>query len=120
MRQLLAIILVLSNGVLWASDLGKKTYDITCKSCHSPEFSKAIHAPEAFNKKAWDERFKNAEIEAKNNPTQFKTAKDYLLYRVSIGKGLMPHGGLCKETEVPNKNCSDEAISQAIDYMAGR
>ncbi len=44
---------------------------------------------------------------------------DYLLYKVSIGKGLMPHGGLCKETEVPNKNCSDKAIAAAIYYMAG-
>ncbi|KTC86827.1 putative Cytochrome c, class I precursor [Legionella brunensis] len=78
-----------------------------------------MHAPAAFNKKAWAERFKKAAIESKNNPTQFKTAMDYLLYKASIGKGLMPHGGLCKEADVPHKNCSDKAITEAIYYMAG-
>jgi hypothetical protein len=31
----------------------------------------------------------------------------------------MPHGGLCKEANVPHKNCSDKAIKEAIYYMAG-
>ncbi|HAT9021558.1 TPA: cytochrome C, partial [Legionella pneumophila subsp. pneumophila] len=33
------------------------------------------------------------------------------------GKGLMHHGGLCKETDVPNTDCSDEALIAAINYM---
>ena len=120
MYKKLAIMLTLVNSVVWATDLGKKTYETTCKSCHAPQFAKGIKAPEALDKKAWAQRFEQAEIEAKNNPSQFKTAQDYLLYRVSIGKGLMPHGGLCVEANVPNKNCSNEALIQAIDYMADR
>lgn len=77
-----------------------------------------MHAPAAFNKKAWAIRFQKAAIQSQKNPSQFQTAMDYLLYRVSIGKGLMPHGGLCKEVGAPHKNCSDEAIAAAINYMA--
>lgn len=31
----------------------------------------------------------------------------------------MHHGGLCHEADTPNKNCSDEALIQAIHYMSG-
>ncbi|HEN5610730.1 TPA: cytochrome C, partial [Legionella pneumophila] len=48
---------------------------------------------------------------------QFESAMDYLLYNVKVGKGLMHHGGLCKEADVPNTDCSDEALIAAINYM---
>lgn len=119
MKTILLILLIVFSSTLIANDLGKKTYEMTCQTCHDPRFATGMHAPAAFNKQAWAIRFNKAAIESKNNPTRFKTAIDYLLYKVSIGKGLMPHGGLCKEADVSNKNCSDEAIAAAIYYMAG-
>lgn len=118
MKNSLFILLIAFTTPLIASDLGRKTYEITCKTCHAPPFAKGMHAPAAFDKKAWSIRFNKAEIESKDHPDQFKTAMDYLFYKASIGKGLMPHGGLCKEADVPHKNCSDKAIKEAIYYMA--
>lgn len=119
MKILLFIVLITFHSTLIASHLGKETYEITCKTCHAPQFATGMHAPAAFDKRAWTLRFKAAAAEAKNNPSQFKSAMDYLLYKASIGKGLMPHGGLCKEADVPHKNCTDKAIIEAIQYMAG-
>ncbi len=119
MRIIVFILFITLNSSLIASNLGKETYEITCQTCHSPLFAEGMHAPAAFNKQVWAVRFKNAEIEAKKNPAEFKTAMDFLLYKASIGKGLMPHGGLCKEADAPRKNCSDKAIAEAIYYMAG-
>ncbi len=118
MNKLLFILLCIMCTSALADDLGKSTYEVSCKSCHAPQFAVGIKAPAAFDKKAWDIRFKNAELEAKNNPTEYKTAMDYLLYKIKLGKGLMPHSGLCKEADVPKKNCSDEAFIQAIQYMS--
>ncbi len=119
MKKLLYFIVLCGVNIsVLADDLGKTTYEIACKNCHSPQLATAIKAPAAFDKKEWDIRFKNAKLEAKNNPKQFKTPIDYLLYSVKIGKGLMHHGGLCNEADVPNKNCSDEAMIKAIHYMS--
>lgn len=112
------IILSLISTMVFADELGKKTYDIACQNCHSPKLATAIKAPAAFDKKAWQLRFKKAKIESENNPSQFKTPMEYLLYSVKMGKGLMHHGGLCNEADVPNKNCSDEALIAAINYMS--
>lgn len=117
-RLLLTILLSAVHTAIWADNLGKKTYEIACQNCHAPQLAKAIKAPAAFDKKAWDGRFKQARIEVKNNPQQFKTPINYLLYSVTIGKGLMAHGGLCKEADIPHKNCSDDALIQAIHYMS--
>ncbi|STX44213.1 putative Cytochrome c, class I precursor [Legionella donaldsonii] len=119
MKTILLSLLIAFSSTLIASDLGKKTYEMTCQTCHDPRFAPGMHAPAAFNKQAWAIRFNKAIMESKNNPTRFKTAIDYLLYKVGTGKGLMPHGGLCKEADASNKNCSDEAIAAAIYYMAG-
>lgn len=120
MKKLLVIILLYGvNTLALADDLGKTTYEIACKNCHAPQLATAIKAPAAFNKKEWAARFKTAKIESKNNPKEFKTPMDYLLYSVKIGKGLMHHGGLCNEADTPNKNCSDEALIAAIQYMSG-
>ncbi|CAM3137782.1 putative Cytochrome c, class I precursor [Legionella steigerwaltii] len=118
MKKLWIALLFVFHTSVFADDLGKSTYQISCKSCHAPQFATGIKAPAAFDKKAWDIHFKNAEMEAKKNPTEYKTAMDYLLYSMKRGKGLMPHGGLCKEANVPKKNCSDEAFIQAIHYMS--
>lgn len=119
MKNLLFIILFgLANTDALADNLGKTTYEIACQNCHAPQVATAINAPAAFDKKAWNERFQKAKLEVKNNPAQFKTPIDYLLYNVTIGKRLMYHGGLCKEADIPNKNCSDKALIQAIYYMS--
>ena len=117
-KEWIGLVLFLATTGIQANDLGQTTYNIACKNCHAPLLSKAIKAPAAFDKKAWNKRFENAALESKNNPSQFKTPMDYLLYSVKIGKGLMHHGGLCNETDVSDKNCSDEAYIQAIHYMS--
>lgn len=118
MKNLLVILLCASCTSVLADDLGKKTYQISCQSCHAPQFATGMKAPAAFDKKAWSMRFKKAEMEAQKNPAEYKTAMDYLLQSMKLGKGLMPHGGLCKEADAPKKNCSDEAFIQAIHYMS--
>lgn len=119
MKNLLFVILFsLASTQVLADTLGKTTYELACKKCHAPEMSKAIKAPAAFDKKAWDGRFQKASLEAKNNPNRYKTPIDYLLYSVTIGKGLMYHGGLCKEAGTSDKNCTDKALIDAIHYMS--
>lgn len=116
--MLVSLLCGVSTGAL-ADDLGKKTYQIACQTCHAPQLATALKAPAALDKKEWDARFENAKLEVKNNPKEFKTPIDYLLHSVKMGKGLMHHGGLCNEADIPNKNCSDEALIQAIHYMSG-
>lgn len=118
----ISLVLFLSamQAASFADDLGKKTYEIACQNCHSPSLAKGIHAPAAFNKKEWDERFEMAAIKAKQKPERFKSPMDYLLYSVTIGKGLMHHGGLCNESDVANKDCSEQALIAAINYMSQR
>ncbi|KTC80314.1 c-type cytochrome [Legionella cherrii] len=118
MKKLWIILLYAIHTASFAEDLGKTTYQISCQNCHAAQFAVGMKAPAAFDKKAWSVRFKNAELEAKQNPTEYKTAMDYLLYSMKRGKGLMPHSGLCKEVDAPQKNCSDEAFIQAIQYMS--
>lgn len=117
---LLTTFLLAMNTIVHANNPGKTTYEIACQNCHAPQLAAGLKAPAAFDKKAWDARFKKADLEAKNNPVQYKSAMAYLLNSVIIGKGLMHHGGLCKEADIPNKNCSDEALIQAIHYMSQR
>ena len=108
------------NAAIFADDLGKKTYEMACQNCHSPKLAKGINAPAAFNKKEWDARFKLAAIKAKQKPDRFKSPMGYLLHSVTIGKGLMHHGGLCNESDAVNKDCSEQALITAINYMSQR
>jgi cytochrome c5 len=120
MKKSLIVVLMFFFGSItaMADDLGKKTYELACKNCHAPNLSLAIKSPAAFDKKVWKKRFEQATLEAKNNPKQFNSAMDYLVYSVKIGKGLMHHGGLCKESDVSNADCSDKALIAAIMYMS--
>jgi cytochrome c5 len=108
------------HTIVQADNLGKTTYETACQNCHAPNLAVGLKAPAAFDKKAWDARFKNADLEAKKQPARYKNAMAYLLHSVTIGKGLMHHGGLCKEADIPNKDCSDEALTKAINYMSQR
>lgn len=117
-KELIGLLVSLASATALAHDLGQTTYDIACKNCHAPNLAPAIKAPAAFDKKAWKTRFDHASLEAKTNPSQFKTPMDFLVYNVKMGKGLMHHGGLCNEASEPNKNCSDEALIKAIEYMS--
>lgn len=117
MKKLLISIIFIFNYNAYAEDLGETTYKIACSNCHSPKLARSIGAPAAFNKKDWRTRYKNAKIMAKKEPEKYNSAIDYLLQHVKQGKGLMHHGGLCNEAQVKNKNCSDEALTAAINYM---
>lgn len=103
---------------VFSSQLGETTYQVACKNCHAPHLAKAIQAPAAFDKKAWDVRFKTAEDASKNNPKRYSSAMQYLLIHIKMGKGLMHHGGLCHESNIPDQDCSDQALSEAILYMS--
>ncbi len=98
------------------ANAGIDVYERACKTCHAPTVAKAMGAPQAFNKAAWQERLHKAAVEAKKDPKQYPSAGAYLLYQVKIGRGLMHHGGLCKELE--NMDCSDKAILEAIAYIS--
>lgn len=106
------------NFAAYAQEPGEETYKIACQNCHAPDLAKAIKAPAAFDKSAWNARFKKANLEAKKYPTQYKSAIEYLLHNVTLGKGLMQHGGLCHETDASGKNCSKEDLIDAIHYMS--
>lgn len=118
MRKIICIMIILVSYNLYAKDLGENTYKIACSNCHSPQLARSIGAPAAFNKKDWRKRFKDAKIAFKKEPDKYKSSMDYLLQHVKQGKGLMHHGGLCNEARVKNKNCSDEALTAAINYMS--
>ena len=120
MKRMLTVVLFFMLAVgASAQNLGKATYKMACSHCHAPTLAKGMGAPAAFDKKAWAERFKNAKMEVKKNPHRYKTSLDYLLSSVIHGKNLMHHGGLCHESTDPDKNCSNTAYIQAIQYMSG-
>ena len=118
MKKLFIGILCVISFNIYAEDLGETTYKIACSNCHSPKLAPSIGAPAAFNKKDWRTRYKNAKIAYKNEPDRYNSPIDYLLQHVKQGKGLMHHGGLCNEAPAKNKNCSDDALTAAINYMS--
>lgn len=121
MKRILPVILFfLISTTTFATNPGIVTYQMACSNCHSPTLAKRIGAPAAFDKKAWDIRFKQAKIAVKNHPERYKTQLDYLLSSVIRGKNLMHHGGLCRESNLHKKNCTHEAYIQAIQYMSGK
>ena len=121
MRLTLAFFIICAIApATFASEKGKLIYSTSCKNCHAPNVSKAINSPAAFDKKAWDKRFKQAKIEVKENPSKYKSPMDYMLAKVKNGKGLMYHGGLCSESNTQNINFSDDALIEAINFMSKR
>lgn len=100
--------------------MGKRVYLAACQNCHSPEFADSMRAPAAFDTKAWQARLAAAK-QATAEDSRFSGTADYLVHQVSRGRGLMHHGGLCKESKVndPDLVCNDETYIQAINYMAG-
>ncbi len=122
MKLLLSALILSLSGPIMAHKtppLGVLLYQQACQICHSPERAKAIKSPAAFNEAAWAKRFALAKKEVGQNK-RFKSVNAYLLHQIRIGKGLMHHGGLCKETNAiyQNVNCSDKAYLQAIQYMS--
>jgi cytochrome c5 len=119
-KRILIVILfsIIQGNAFAVDDLGKVTYQIACSNCHALNYSKAMGSPAVHDKKAWKQRFKNAQQEVKRNPHKYKTSLDYLLHSVINGKKLMHHGGLCHESNVPKRNCSDAAFVAAIQYMS--
>lgn len=116
MKILTVCALIVYSVSVQANDLGQTTYENACKNCHGPKVATSIKAPAAFDSSAWQKRLLAAKDASKQDPKKFPSAMDYLVYQVSIGKGLMHHGGLCKESG-PELDCSKKAIKQAILYM---
>jgi len=100
-----------------AGTLGERVYQSACITCHAPEKAKALKAPAAFDRKAWEPRIQNAERAMEKHPDRYPSSMDYLTHSVEYGKGLMHHGGLCKESQQKPENCSKEAYKAAIEYM---
>ena len=121
MKKTLGMGLLFSAAICYASDdvnPGKLLYTQACSVCHAPQFAKGMKAPAAFDAKAWQSRIEQASQESKDNPKKYPAAMDYLLEQVKLGKGLMHHGGLCKESIVDTSLCNDKNFKQAILYMS--
>jgi cytochrome c5 len=116
MKILTVCALIVYSVMAQANELGKKTYDAACKNCHSPRVAKSMKAPEAFDEAAWKKPMIAAQKATQNDPKKYPSAMSYLLYQVKIGKGLMHHGGLCKESGI-KQDCSDDALQKAIHFM---
>ncbi len=117
LKQGLFILMILLPQWLYASIPGKRLYNQACANCHAPDKASAIKAPPAFDEKTWRNIQKNAALAVKNH--QFKTIDDYFLYQVKIGRGLMHHGGLCRETKeaINDIDCDNKDYLAAINYM---
>lgn len=119
MKYLLpAVLLLNTSGTFADTHMGEKTYAKACANCHAPRLAEAISAPAAHDIDAWQARWRNAVKEAKANPQSFPDAQAYMVSSVKIGKGLMHHGGLCKESMNPKTDCTDAAYLAAIKYMS--
>lgn len=101
-------------------DQGKALYKAACSNCHAPDKARGLKAPPAFNRAVWQAIKTKAAVQVKSDK-RFKTVDDYLLYQIKIGRGLMHHGGLCKETQVGKTkvSCEDTVYLEAIQYMSG-
>ena len=100
-------------------NIGEQIYAKACSNCHAPSKAKAIHAPAAFDQKAWAARLANAKSKS-GKGTPYPTAYDYLVHHVQTGHGLMQHNGLCPESNLPTSTCSKDNYIAAIKYMAGQ
>ncbi len=102
-----------------AKHIGETLYNKACSNCHESSKAKGMGAPAAFDPVAWEAQIKKAKM-AIAKEDKFKTVDDYFLYQIRIGRGLMHHGGLCKETKALSKDidCSDKAYLAAIAYMS--
>lgn len=99
---------------------GQLLYKYACSTCHAPKKAKGLGAPAAFDKAAWETRIAKA-TKAVKETHRFKTVDDYFLYHIQLGKGLMHHGGLCKESQLKHKElaCDEAGYLSAIKYMRG-
>ncbi len=97
---------------------GKLLYDSACSACHSPKKAKGLRAPAAFDLATWKALRKKAlaAVEA----GEFKSVDAYFLRQIKIGRGLMHHGGLCRESSDVKKSirCNDADYLAAIEYMS--
>jgi cytochrome c5 len=118
MRKLMLLTLVAASSLAFAeAPSGQKIYEAACRNCHAPLVSNGIKAPSAHDQEAWNARFKVADAEVKAHPDRYKDAFDYLIQQVKKGKGLMHHGGLCKESVKNPEDCTPEAYRAAIEFM---
>jgi len=119
MRKFLLVTLVAASSLAFAeAPSGQKIYQAACRNCHDPLVSNGIKSPAAHDQEAWKARFKEADAAVKAHPERYKDAYDYFIQHVTIGKGLMHHGGLCKESVKNPEDCTPEAYRAAIEFMS--
>lgn len=108
------------SSVSYAADAYpvQEIYQKACSNCHAPKLAKGLQAPAAFDQKAWSARLQQAKQAAKQNPGRYKNEYDYLYHQVMVGRGLMHHGGLCKEAGLTANDCSKQAMIAVIKYMS--
>ena len=97
---------------------GKVLYDNACSACHSPKKANGLRAPAAFDVAAWKALREKAVAAVKAG--EYKSVDAYFLRQIKIGRGLMHHGGLCRETSDVKKtiHCNDADYLAAIEYMS--
>lgn len=95
------------------SNIGVTVYASACSNCHGPKVSVGIGAPTVHDVKAWKAIINKAK---KASPDQ--DPYDYLIEQVKLGRGMMVHGGLCKESLQEQALCNDQAYKAAIKYMS--
>jgi cytochrome c5 len=113
------IILLAMVGVVAAepSKDALELYSKACSTCHAPEKASALGAPAAFSQTDWAPRMENA-AQHSGSSTEFKDAYAYLLDSVKRGRGLMAHGGLCKDNKALQALCTDDNYIATIKYMS--
>lgn len=117
---LAALLLPLSMNALADTNKntqGKQIYDKACSTCHAPNVAKGLEAPAAFSSSDWAPRLAAAKTAAEQD-SRYADAMSYLVQQVKIGRGLMHHGGLCREAAETSNHCSDDALQAAILYMS--
>lgn len=119
-KSLLASLVLVSSYCFADTPSGQKLFESACKNCHSAKVASGIQAPPAHDLDAWKARLEKANAEAKAHPDKYKDGFDYLIQHVMRGKGLMHHGGLCKESIKHPEDCTPEAYRAAIQFMSSK
>ena len=119
--QWLSFVLCLLPLLAFAdSNVGKKTYETACQTCHTPQMATALKSPAVHDVAAWDARFKLAEDASKADPKTYPSAMAFLISQIRQGKGAMPAGGMCADTSTADKQCTDATYKAAIDFMRSK
>lgn len=117
MRFSLFLIVFFISFVSFADvNLGRAIYEKSCQTCHSPNTAPLMGAPTIHDMSAWKSRLEQAKEAAKREPN-VQTTLDFLVSEIKHGKGAMVPGGMCTDSNTPDRQCTDDAYKSAIEYM---